>query len=142
MTVSAAVGSAAAVTKRGQVLSSDPESALARVRSICLALPEAEEKISHGTAAFHVGGRMFAYFRHDHHRDGHTSVCVKTSGRDEQDMLMEADPAHFSWPAYIGPAGWIALSLSDADEHIWEVADHRIRASYELAAPRRRSSRV
>ena len=42
---------------------------------------------------------MFAYFRHDHHGDGQTVACVKTSGRDEQDMLIEADPELYSWPA-------------------------------------------
>lgn len=139
--MSAAVRSAAAVARRGIVLSSNPEAALARVRSICMALPETGEKTSHGIPAFHVAGRMFAYFRHDHHGDGNTSVCVKTSGRDEQDMLIGVDPVRFSWPAYIGPAGWIAICLADLDDEVWEVAEHRIRTSYASAAPRRRSVR-
>jgi phosphoribosylglycinamide formyltransferase-1/phosphoribosylamine--glycine ligase/phosphoribosylglycinamide formyltransferase/phosphoribosylformylglycinamidine cyclo-ligase len=79
---------------------------------------------------------MFAYFRHDHHGDGSTAICVKTSGREEQDMLIESDPDRYSWPAYIGPSGWIAIDLS-ADDPDWDHVGDRIAQSWELAAPRR-----
>ncbi len=38
------------------MLSLDPEAALERLRGLCLALPEAGVKVSHGSPAFHVGG--------------------------------------------------------------------------------------
>ena len=79
---------------------------------------------------------MFAYFRHNHHGDDTTAVCVKTTGRDEQEMLMEADPDLFTWPAYIGPSGWIAMSLA-ADELDWDHVDARLLSSWRLAAPKR-----
>jgi phosphoribosylglycinamide formyltransferase-1 len=79
---------------------------------------------------------MFAYFRHDHHGDGRTVVCVKTAGRDEQDLLLELDPDLYSWPAYIGAAGWIAISLAPADTDWTHVGEH-IRSSYRRSAPRR-----
>jgi hypothetical protein len=120
----------------GTMLSPDPESVLARLREICLALPEAAEKPSHGMPAFHVAGRMFGYFRHNHHGDGMTVVCVKTTGREEQDMLIEADPELYSWPAYIGPSGWIAMSLA-ADDTDWEHVADRVRGSWRMVAPRR-----
>ncbi len=123
------------------MLSSDPDSDLTRVRSICLALPGTAEKTSHGIPAFHVAGKMFAYFRHDHHGNGNTSVCVRTSGRDEQEMLIGANSVRFSWPAYIGHAGWIAVCLADADDEAWEAAERRVRASYEFASARRPSKR-
>ena len=118
------------------MLSPDPDGALGRLRIAALALPESAEKISHGIPAFQVAGRMFAYFRHDHHGDGRTVVCVKTSGRDEQDLLIESDPGLYSWPAYIGPSGWIAISLAAAATD-WDHIAERLAHSYRLAAPAR-----
>jgi hypothetical protein len=118
------------------MLAADPDAALVRLRAICLALPETDEIISHGIPAFRVAGKMFAYFRHNHHGDGTTCACLKTGGRDEQEMLMEADPDLFTWPAYIGPSGWIAMSLA-ADDTDWAHVEARVLASYRLAAPRR-----
>jgi hypothetical protein len=77
---------------------------------------------------------MFAYFRHDHHGDGMTVACVKTSGRDEQDFLIEADPETYSWPAYLGPSGWIGVSLADNVD--WALVEARLLSSWRLAAPR------
>jgi phosphoribosylglycinamide formyltransferase-1/phosphoribosylamine--glycine ligase/phosphoribosylglycinamide formyltransferase/phosphoribosylformylglycinamidine cyclo-ligase len=118
------------------VLSSDPGPVLERIRELCLALPQTGERLSHGIPAFDVAGKMFAYFRHDHHGDGRTVVCVKTAGRDEQEMLIEADPDLYSWPAYIGPSGWISINLARDDTN-WAHVSDRLRASYRLAAPRR-----
>ncbi len=119
------------------MLSQTPDSDLERLRAICLALPETGEKISHGIPAFHVANRMFAYFRHNHHGDAMTVVCVKTTGREEQEMLIDADPVLYSWPAYIGPSGWIAMSLAPPDTD-WGHIEARVRVSYDLAAPRPR----
>jgi hypothetical protein len=118
------------------MLSPDPDAILIRLRSACLALPETDEIVSHGIPAFRVAGKMFAYFRHNHHGDGVTCVCLKTTGRDEQEMLMEADPELFTWPAYIGPSGWIAMSLAAPDVD-WAHAEARIVGSWRLAAPKR-----
>lgn len=123
------------------MLSADPDGVLARLRDAALALPETAEKLSHGAPAFHVGGRMFAYFRHDHHGDGRTDVCVKTSGRDEQDMLIASDPELYAWPAYLGPSGWIGLSLAGPEIDWSHVAD-RLRTSWRLAVPPRLRDRV
>ncbi|HEX4179681.1 MAG TPA: MmcQ/YjbR family DNA-binding protein [Caulobacteraceae bacterium] len=120
--------------------SQDPEPIAERLRALCLALPGAEEKVSHGAPVFHAAGRMFAYFRHDHHGDGRTVVCVKTTGRDEQDLLLEADPDLYSWPAYLGPSGWIAMDLEPADTD-WTHVAARVRASYDLAKPARKRGR-
>ncbi|WP_309643186.1 MmcQ/YjbR family DNA-binding protein [Phenylobacterium sp.] len=118
------------------MLSPDPTTVLERVRAACLALAESDETISHGIPAFRVAGKMFAYFRHNHHGDDMTVVCVKTTGRDEQELLIEADPDLYSWPAYLGPSGWIALNLAPADTDWTHVAE-RLRTSWRLAAPKR-----
>lgn len=118
-------------------MSPDPDIPLARVREIALALPEAAERPSHGSPAFHIeNGRFFAYFRHDHHGDGETAVCVKTSGAEEQAMLIEHDSDAYFQPAYLGPSGWVALRV-DRDDTDWDRVADRIATSWELVAPRR-----
>jgi hypothetical protein len=110
-------------------------SLLARVRSSALELPESEERVSHGQPTFFVAGKQFAQFRDNHHGDGRIVVCVRTSGIDEQAMLIDAAPETYSRPAYLGPSGWVGVNLfGDID---WELVDSRIGRSWELAAPRR-----
>ena len=118
------------------MLSTDPDAVLVRLRAACLALPGTDEIVSHGIPAFRVAGKMFGYFRHNHHGDARTNVCVKTTGRDEQEMLIEADPDTYSRPAYLWPSGWVAVSL--ADEVVdWTLVEARLKSSWRLAAPRR-----
>jgi phosphoribosylglycinamide formyltransferase-1/phosphoribosylamine--glycine ligase/phosphoribosylglycinamide formyltransferase/phosphoribosylformylglycinamidine cyclo-ligase len=109
---------------------------LARVRASALELPETEERLSHGQPTFFVAGKQFAQFRDNHHGDGRTVVCVKTTGVDEQAMLIEVAPDTYSRPAYLGASGWVAVDLS-GDAIDWELVDSRIGRSWELAAPRR-----
>jgi hypothetical protein len=109
--------------------------ALDRVRQIALGLPESEERLSHGQPTFFVGGKQFAQFRDNHHGDGITGVCVKTSSLDEQAMLLETDPGTYSKPAYLGPSGWVSINLA-GDNVDWDHVADRIALSWELAAPR------
>lgn len=109
--------------------------ALARLRDIALLLPESEERESHGQPTFFVAGKQFAQFRDDHHGDGRTVVCVKTSGEDEQAMLLDAAPDIYSKPAYLGPSGWVAIDLGGDPD--WTLVEDRVARSWELAAPRR-----
>lgn len=113
-----------------------PDEALARVREIALALPEGAERLSHGAPGFHIeGGRFFAYFTHDLHGSGETSVVVKTADVDEQAVLIEADPETYYRPPYLGPSGWVAIRLTaDPD---WDLVGDRIARSWELIAPKR-----
>jgi hypothetical protein len=108
--------------------------ALNQVRQAALELPETEERLSHGQPTFFVAGKQFAQFRDNHHGDAKTVVCVRVSSLDEQSMLLEADPATYSKPAYL--PSWISINLAGADIDWNHVAD-RIAASWELAAPRR-----
>lgn len=110
---------------------SDP---LTRIRKAALELPYTEERLSHGQPTFFVAGKQFAQFRDNHHGDGKTVVCVRTSSIDEQAMLLEADPATYSKPAYL--SSWLAINLA-GKEVDWEHVADRIAASWELAAPRR-----
>ena len=108
---------------------------LTRIREIALLLPEVEERTSHGQPTFFVAGKQFAQARDDHHGDGLTVVCVRTSGADEQAMLIEAAPDVYTRPAYLGPSGWVGVNL--AGEVDWTLVEDRVARSWELAAPRR-----
>ena len=116
-------------------LSPDPDPALEQVRALALALPETEERISHGQATFFAAGKMFAQFRHDHHSDGRTIVAVKTADAEEARMLIEGAPDNYSRVAYFR-AEWVGLAIGTPDTD-WEHVGDRIARSWELAAPRR-----
>lgn len=118
-------------------MSPDYPADLERLRAIALALPEAAERLSHGSPGFHiVKGRFFAYIWHDHHGDGETAVMVKTSAREEQAMLVEADPDVYYVPPYLGPSGWVAMRVGAPDTD-WDRVGDRVAASWEMVAPRR-----
>ena len=118
-------------------MSPDPEIPLARIRDLALALPETYEKLSHGSPGFFIEkGKAFAYFWHNHHGDGETIVIVKTSGREEQAMLIELDPECYYSPPYMGPSGWVAMRL-DREDMDWDQVGDRIAQSWEMVAPRR-----
>jgi hypothetical protein len=116
-------------------MSPDPDGDLGRLRAIALALPAAAEKISHGQPNFFIErGKVFAQYWHDHHGDGRSAVMVKTSGADEQAMLIEADPDLYYRPAYIGPSGWVAIR-TDVTTTDWDHIADRVAASWRLVAP-------
>lgn len=116
-------------------MSPDPDADLDRLRDIALLLPAAVETTSHGSPGFKIeDGRFFAYFWHNHHSDGETAVLVKTGGPEEQAMLLEAEPALYFKPAYLGPSGWIAIRVDAAD---WDHIGDRVAQSWEMVAPRR-----
>jgi phosphoribosylglycinamide formyltransferase 1 len=114
-----------------------PEALLEQVRSFALQLPESYEKQSHGTRAFGVeGGKMFAYFQQNHHGDGITAVLVKTSGEEEQAMLIESDSDLYYRPAYLGPAGWVGIRL-DRPPVDWDHVSQWLGKSWRRAAPKK-----
>lgn len=111
--------------------------ALDKLRALALALPEANEKLSHGMPAFFITkGKMFAYFWHAHHGDSVTAAIVKTSGPEEQAMLIEMEPDLYYRPPYFGPSGWVGIHLDRPDTD-WDRVGDRVAISWELVAPRR-----
>ena len=118
-------------------MSPDYPADLERLRSIALDLPETAEKLSHGSPGFHIEkGRFFAYLWHNHHSDGETAVIVKCADREEQAMLVEADPSFYYIPPYLGPSGWVAMRIGEPDTD-WDRIGDRVARSWELIAPQR-----
>lgn len=114
----------------------DPDYLLGLLRERALALPEADEVVSHGMPCFGVvKGKKFAYLSTNHHGDGKTALLVKISGVDEQTMLIESDPARYYRPAYFGD-GWIAIRL-DLGGVDWDEIGEWLARSWRAVAPRR-----
>jgi hypothetical protein len=108
-----------------------PEERFARLRAVCLALPEASEKETWGDATFRVRDKIFAMGR------GGTEInatwCKARPG--VQEMLVSADPARFFVPAYVGHHGWIGVNLNAGTD--WEELEDLIAESYRMTAPKR-----
>lgn len=83
---------------------------LPRLREICLALPDATEKIAWGEPTFRVKGRVFGMYSNHHHGDPHLSVWLNAE-QGVQATLIASDPKHFYRPPYVGPGGWIGIRL-------------------------------
>jgi predicted DNA-binding protein (MmcQ/YjbR family) len=119
------------------IMFDDDDPLLARVREICLAFPEAEERVSHGRPTFRVAKQFAVYGGGERSSDGHV--------RHDSALMFIADPAEvealdqderFFVPAYYGPAGWRALDLDRADVDWQEVAE-LVDTSYRMVANRR-----
>ena len=102
-----------------------------RVRRLCLALPEAWEKLSHGEPTFFVRKRVFAMCSINHHNDGHIAVVVPAA-IGVQAALIEAEPKKFYRPPYVGHAGWVGIELPRVRDK--ELAQH-LREAWKLIAP-------
>jgi hypothetical protein len=104
-----------------------------QLRQLCLGLPEATEKLSHGEPAWFVGGKQFANTS-DHHHDDRLGVwCAAPEGA--QEMLVQADPQRFFRPPYVGHRGWLGVYLDV--EVDWGEMAIIIERAYRRVAPRR-----
>lgn len=113
-----------------------PEHLIEQVRQRALALPEADEVVSHGMPCFGIiKGKKFAYISRDHHGDGKLALLVKISGAEEQAMLIESDADRYYRPAYFGD-GWIAMRLDLGDNDWYSITDWLSR-SWRAAAPKK-----
>ena len=108
---------------------------LARLRSICLALPETSERLSHGAPTFFVREkRAFLMVLTNHHGDGRFAIwCAAPTGM--QQMLVEADSERFFVPPYVGHRGWLGVRL-DKGVHWDELAGVAEDAYVQVAPPK------
>jgi phosphoribosylglycinamide formyltransferase-1 len=115
---------------------------LERVRDLALAMPEAEERESHGAPGWRTGGssgRYFAHFDDRHHGSGHVGLLVKTSGPDEVLGLVETAPRTYFKPAYYGASGWVGIIL-DRPGVDWGDVSEWLQRSWRSVAPARLAS--
>jgi predicted DNA-binding protein (MmcQ/YjbR family) len=106
----------------------------ARLRSICLALPEAQEKIAWGDPTFRVRDKIFAMEKRG---NGRISMWCKAPP-GSQATLVGADPETFFVPPYVGPKGWIGMRLDREPD--WNEVAEIVRRSYRMTAPKKLSA--
>jgi hypothetical protein len=114
---------------------------LQRLRSICLALPEAHEAEAWGEPTFRVRNKLFAMYADaaNHHGDGRRAVWCKATPLT-QDLLVRANPDRFFVPPYVGPSGWVGIYLDRATD--WKGLADLLRDGYRMIAPKRLLSRL
>ena len=109
---------------------------IAQVRDRAMALPDAEETLSHGMPCFGIiKGKKFAYVSNDHHSDGKTALLVKISGVEEQAHLIDMDPDRYYRPPYFGD-NWVAIRL-DLGDTDWDHIGEWLSKSWRAIAPRK-----
>jgi predicted DNA-binding protein (MmcQ/YjbR family) len=116
------------------------QSVLTRLREICMALPEAQEKLSHGEPTWFAGrGKVFAMFDDHHHGAPHVSVWLPAPD-GAQRVLIENDPLRFWRPPYLGHRGWIAVVLDTKPD--WGLVADLVEQAYRLVASKKLLARL
>lgn len=103
--------------------------ALARLREICLALPDTKETITWGEPHFRVGEKIFAGYGKD---AGRSAIGFKLEPLHAEEVL---DDPRFTRAAYVGRYGWVAMDAGQVSD--WDEVRELVHESYRLIAPRR-----
>lgn len=105
---------------------------LAKLRSICLELPEAVERETWGDPTWRVRDRIFA-MQKGNVEGGTPSLWLKVH-EDTRVGLLGSDPRRFFIPPYVGSKGWVGVTLTSAPPAA--LLTQLIRESYQLIAPK------
>jgi predicted DNA-binding protein (MmcQ/YjbR family) len=101
--------------------------ALARMRAICLALPDTRETLTWGAPHFRVGDKIFASC--GAHK-GRMAIGFKLTKPHAEAVIH--DP-RFERAPYVGRHGWVSMHASMIDD--WSAVRAMIHESYSLIAP-------
>ena len=107
------------------------DSALEKLRTICLTLPEAVESGGEGDPTFKVRDKISAM----RHRVGERMSMWCKAPHGVQDILVGSNPDRFFVPPYVGHHGWVGLWLDT--EIDWEELADLVVESYRMTAPKR-----
>ena len=110
--------------------------ALAQLRSICMALPEVTERLSHGTPTWFVRDKsvFVQFWQHGHHQDDFPHLWCAAPPGVQQD-LVETEPERFFRPPYVGGRGWLGVRLDV--EVDWDEIARICREAYRVIAPKK-----
>lgn len=104
------------------------------VRTLCMALPEATERVSHGEPAWFVRtSPQFAMFADRHHDDRTGFVAAAPVGAQQE--WIARDPSRFYLPPYVGGRGWIGVYLDV--EQDWEEIAEIVEDAFRTVAPKK-----
>ncbi len=118
-----------------------PRAPVARLRAICLALPETTEKVAWGEPTWRVRERLFAQLDNHHHGAEHLAVWLPAP-LGEQEALVAQDPSRFFRPPYVGPRGWVGVRIDGRPR--WSQVTLLVEQAYRHVAPpvRKRTGRA
>ena len=105
------------------------DAALAKIRKICLSLPDTKETMTWGKPHFRVGEKIFAGYGEENGKCvvgfklemAHASIAVQVPG--------------FSRAPYVGHKGWVSLETDSVKD--WDEVREMILESYRLIAPKK-----
>ena len=107
---------------------------LPRLRELCLALPEATERMSHGEPTWFVRDKKtFVTYADRHHDDRLAFWCAAPDGA--QRALVESDPERFFIPPYVGHRGWLGVRLDVVVD--WDEIAEIVEDAYRAIAPKK-----
>lgn len=105
-------------------------SSIARVRKICLALPETTEVRSWGAPTFRVRGRVFGMYAEPGNNHGGREALWLNCDAVSQQFMIADDPKRYFKPQYVGPYGWVGVYL---DARVsWKLVTDRVREAHEF----------
>ena len=114
---------------------------LDRVRKIALALPEVDERLSHGALCFFVREKRPVCYYHDNHRhDGRISLwCPAPPGVPEE--VVAAEPERFFHPPMSATgtfSNWLGVYLDTTGKNRvdWDEIAAIVEDAYRLVAPK------
>jgi hypothetical protein len=116
-----------------------PADLAAPVRAICLALPEVTERLSHGAPTWFVRGKsaFVTLWASGHHDNDFPHLwCAGLPGAQQE--LVDAEPARFFRPPYVGGRGWIGVRLDRGQD--WTEIGELCQDAYRAIAPARLSA--
>jgi len=104
------------------------------LRKLCLRLPEATERLSHGEPTWFVRGRKTFVTYSDHHHDDRLAFwCAAPAGA--QEALVASDPLRYFVPPYVGHRGWLGVWLDVPVD--WSEIAELVADAYRTVAPKR-----
>ena len=112
-----------------------------RVRRIALALPEVNERFSHGEPCFFVRDRRpLCYFHDDHNRDGRISLWCPAPPGAQEEMVAAAPDRFFKPPASARGvfSDWLGVYLDlPGDSGVdWKEIAAIVKDAYRIVAPK------
>ena len=108
---------------------------VARLRQICLALPEMTERSSHGEPAWFVQGKKTVVTLDDHHHGGeHLAFWCPAPDGVQQEMV-EQEPSRFFRPPYVGGRGWLGVRIDNSPD--WDEVAQIVEDAYRMVAPKK-----
>ena len=105
------------------------DSALAKIRKICLSLPDTKETMTWGKPHFRVGEKIFAGYGEE---DGKRVIGFKL---EMAHANLAVQVPGFSRAPYVGHKGWVSLETESVND--WDEVRAMILESYRLIAPKK-----